>query len=34
MTEINGQMSNISAFLNEVSATVLGRLRKIVGIIT
>jgi len=34
MTQIHGQMSNISAFLNEVYATVLGGLRKIFGIIT
>jgi len=34
MTEIHGQISNIIAFLNDVSDTVLGGLRKFVGLIT
>jgi hypothetical protein len=34
MTEIHEQITNFSAFLNEVSAAVLGGLRKIVGVIT
>jgi hypothetical protein len=34
MAEIHGQISNISAFFNEVSATVLDALRNIFGVIT